>query len=182
MQRSDFLSWLEQHPDTIHGDPHSLCDRCEQEVTSHATEDAWLEAKRLIDERRELWEGSWGFHASEAFVARELCHTLARQLRANEPHVEDGDEERLVGAAVVEQLEPEAREQLKCWVHDLAESVEHRAWREIVRFTDRRAKSLEREGRISDDLTWEATHSYAESAAKVADILSHDYEARAHRK
>jgi hypothetical protein len=64
-------------------------------------------------------------------------------------------------------------------VRQVAGEEEHRVWLEVVRFTDARARSLVREGRLSTEERWELTHSYAETAARLAAILAADYEEHA---
>jgi hypothetical protein len=180
MDRAEIASWLESHPGAVHKDVERLLDRCEAAVRRRAAEAAWLRAKEVAEERLRDWEGSYGLPASEVFVARELCHQLAQELRRLEPQVEEGSEERLAGNDAFAALEPEAREQLRRWVHDLAAREEHRVWLEILRFTDQRGPRLEREGRMSKDLSWDPEHSYARTAEKVMHILVDDYEAHAH--
>ncbi len=181
MDRKQLTRWLVDHRDAVHGDLDQVLDRCEQQVRRQAARDAWLAARDIAERRRAEWEQSFGFHASAAFVARELCHRFAEQLRALEPHVVDGDEERLAGGAIDADFEPEAREPVREWVHDLAVQAEHEAWREIVRFTDHRGKEIVKEDHLTDDLVWERTHSYAETAAQVAAHLARDYEEHARR-
>lgn len=88
-------------------------------------------------------------------------------------------EPALAGEAVLGALEPEARAKLEEWVRELAQQVEHRSWREIVRFTRRDGRKMARDGRASDDDSWEGTENYAHKAAHVAQLLIDDYEAHA---
>jgi hypothetical protein len=180
MDRAEVARWLEEHPDAVHVDVERLLDRCEDAVRRRAAEAAWLRAKEVAEERLHDWERSYGLPASEAFVAREICHQLAQELRGLEPRVEDGSEERLAGRDAFAALEPDAREELRRWVHDLAAQEEHRVWLEILRFTDREGGVLEREGRMSKDLSWDPEHSYARTAEKVMHILVDEFEAHAH--
>jgi hypothetical protein len=180
MRRNDVMNWLEHHPRCVHGDARRLLYCCDIEVRKHAEEDAWMRAKSIVEEQKEVWEHSWGFHASEAFVAREICHKFALKMRELEPEVPEGDEEELAGEGVMAAFEPEARPILCKWIHDLACEEEHHVWQDIVRFTDKRAIALEREGKLSRELSWEGSHPYTETAARVAGILASDCERRAH--
>jgi hypothetical protein len=180
MHRSDVLNWLETHPRCVHGDARRLLDCCEEETRRHAEEDAWLHAKAIVEKQKKVWEESWGFHASEAFVAREVCHQFAERMRKLEPIVPEGGEEQIAGEGVMCSFEPEARQILCRWIHDLICDEEHHVWQEIVRFTQRRGSVLERECRLSREHSWEGTHSYTETAARIAGILASDCERHAH--
>ncbi len=180
MDRGQIVHWLEEHPGAVFGDPVEIVDRCERAVRRHAQEDAWLAAKSYVEERLHQWELEWGYHASEAFAALETCHQLAYELRHHEPHFGPGSEEHLAGGVVLRALSPEARELIRQWVLELAESEKHGAWREIVRFTDRRARDLIRERNLSRETRWSETRSYSAIAADVAAVLAHDYSVRAH--
>jgi hypothetical protein len=180
MDRQDVMSWLQTHPDAVHGNADELLERCEREVRRHAAEEAWLYAKAIALERIRYWAHSFGNPASEDFVAREVCHEMAGELEQLEPSVEEGSEDRLADRQALEAFEPEGRETLRCWIRDLAREEEHRVWLEIVRFTHRRGGALVREGRVGRDLTWDREHSYAKAAEKVTRILAQDYEEHAH--
>jgi hypothetical protein len=180
MERRDLVHWLEEHPGSVHGDPAEVVERCERCVRRHAVEDAWLAAKGYVEHRVHDWEREWGYHASEAFAALETCHQLAWELRHHEPHFGAGAEERLAGGVVLRAFEPEAREIVCDWILELAEREKHGAWREIVRFTDRRARALIRERRLSRETDWSETRNYPAIAAEVAAILARDYSLRAH--
>ena len=117
-----------------------------------------------------------GIPASEAFVAKEICHELARELKRREPHVTAEEEAELVAKDVIEALEPAARQTLRSWIHDLAEREEHEAWLEIVRFTDHCGKNLIKRAHLSDKAEWDFDHSYTHNAAKVARMLIQEYE------
>lgn len=177
MERAQILGWLESHREEVHGEPAEILDQFEEEVRKHAAEDAWLAAKRYVEARMHQWEHHWGFHASEAHVAREICPKLAAELRSHEPHVEAGDEEHLAGAALLRSLEPDARMRVIQWILEIAAEEEHKEWLEIVRFTRRRARGLVREGHVSSDSSWEGTQNYALKAAHVAQLLAQEYEA-----
>jgi hypothetical protein len=183
MTRSEILDWLRAHRESVHGDPEAVLDHAEHEARRRAAEAAWLHAKRIAEGEVARWKGrSRGLHAREDWVAREFCHELARELRHLEPHPEreSGEEERWVDGETLAALEREAREQLRLWIRELVGSEEHRVWGEVVRFTDARARSLVSEGAISTEERWERTHSYAETAARLAAILAQDYEEHAH--
>ena len=181
MTRDEILHWLEDHPAAVHGSPSEIVEHCERAVRRHAAEDAWLAAKSWAERRRREWEThGWGNHASEAFATREVCHQLAWELRHHEPAVATGAEEHLAGGPVKAALEPEGWAVLSAWVLDLAREQEHATWREIVQYTDRRARSLVRERHLSSDTGLEGARHYPEIAAEVAGLLARDYSAHAH--
>jgi hypothetical protein len=179
MDREHVLHWLHEHPESVHGDVDLLCARCERAARLHAAEDAWIEARHRAEECMHRWEHQWGFHASEAYVAREACGMVARDLKGHEPHPHRGDEEHLVGRKLLEQLEPEAREALADWIVELADAEMHRTWREIVRYTEHRAATLRKEGRLSEDLDWEETANFKARAARIAALLMGEFGAHA---
>jgi hypothetical protein len=182
MTRSEILEWLREHQASVEGDPEAALDRAEHEARRRAAEAAWLHAKRIAEAEIERWKNrSHGLHAREDWVAREFCHELAREMRHLEPHPADADApERWVDDATLGAFESEARAQLRDWIRDVVGDEEHRVWSEVMRFTDARSRSLVREGVISTEERWERTHSYAETAARLAAILVQDYESRAH--
>jgi hypothetical protein len=176
MDRQEILSWLTAHPDQVRGDPSELVERCEQATLRHAAEDAWLAARDYVLERMHQWEAMWGFHASEEHVAREICPMLARELQQHEPRPRVGDEAHFAGEDLLRTLGPAARERVVDWILSLATDEEHRAWREVVRFTRRHGRDLIRAGRVSRDGSWEATENYRSKAAHVAELLARDLE------
>ncbi|MCZ6463308.1 MAG: hypothetical protein O7A09_03135 [Proteobacteria bacterium] len=180
MDRSEVLQWLESHAGDVHGDPREIVERCEEEVRRHAAEDAWLAAKRYVLHRMHQWEHEWGFHATEAHVAREICPKLAGELRRHEPHPQPGDEEHLLGQDLLDALEPTARAKVFEWVLELADQEEHRTWEDVVRFTRGEGRALVREGRVSSDSSWEGSENYAAKAAHVAQLLAEEFEQHAH--
>ena len=182
MERRELITWLNQHPEDVHGQPEAAVRKCEEEVAEHTEEEAWLHARDIAEERNLYWQTAWGAHASEKFVAREVCQELAAELKRKEPVPEDGHEGTYVDEDVLTALEPEARSIVLEYVHDLARGEEHRAWLEVLRFTRERGRSLARDDSYSSDLTFDGTHSYAETAARVMDVLAHDFERRAHTK
>jgi hypothetical protein len=180
MDRTEVLRWFEEHPAAAHGDVEQIVTRCERAVRRHAAEDAWLAAKQYVERRAETWHEEWSPPASEAFVTPEVCHQLAWELRRHEPEVAEADTDHLAGGPVMDALEPDGWTFLRRWVRELAADEEHRIWQEIVRFTDRRGRSLARERKLSQDWRWDAEHRYTVIAAHVAEILAHDYSIHAH--
>jgi hypothetical protein len=169
------------HREAVHGDPQEALDRAEREARRHASEDAWLHAKRIAEGEVERWKHrSHGLHARADWVAREFCHELARELRHLEPRPGAEEAERWIAPETLGAFESEAREQLRSWLREVVGEEEHRVWAEVVRFTTARARSLVREGAVSTEERWEYTHSYAETAARLAAILASDYEQHAH--
>jgi len=179
MERNQILDWLRSHRESIHAEPDAVLDRVESAARRQAARDAWLHAKAIAERQLALWsQRSRGIHSREDWAAREFCHELARELKHLEPRPE-ADEAHWVDGETLGALEREAREQLRDWVREVAGEEEHRVWREVVRFTDGRARSLMNEGRISSEERWEYTHSYAETAVRLAAILAEDYEQQA---
>ena len=66
------------------------------------------------------------------------------------------------------------------WVLDLASAEEHRAWLEIVQFTDHRARHIIRSEGFTSESSWDEDHQYSAIAAHVARILARDYSLHAH--
>lgn len=179
MDRNEILDWLRSHQESVHADPAAALDRAEREARRRAAQDAWRHARAIAEQQIARWSGrSRGIHAREDWAAREFCHELARELRNLEPQPE-ADAAHWVDPETLGAFAGDARERLRAWVREVAGEEEHRVWREVVRFTDARARSLQREGRLSSEERWEHTHSYAETAARLAAILAEDYEERA---
>ncbi len=176
MKRSEVLDWLIQHTEHIHDIPEQVLSRCETEVRKHAQEDAWLHARDIAEEHNQHWRHSWGAHASETFVAREICRGLADEFKRNEPIPAEGHESAFVDEDVLGVLDPEARTIILEYVHDLARGEEHRAWKEIMRFTRKRGRALAREEHLSSDRSFEGTHAYSETAARIMGILASDFQ------
>jgi hypothetical protein len=176
MKRGEVLDWLIRHTEQIHDIPEHVLSRCEAEVKQHAQEDAWLHARDIVEEHNRYWRHHWGAHASETYVAREVCRGLADEFKRNEPVPAEGDESAFVDEDVLGVLDPEARTIIFDYVHDLARGEEHQAWKEIMRFTRKRDRTLAREGRLSSDLSFGGTHLYSETAARVMDILARDFQ------
>lgn len=180
MTRDEILAWLREHQASIHDEPEAALASAEREARRRAAEDAWQHARAIAEEQIRYWsQRSHAMHAREDWVAREVCHELARELKHLEPRPAD-DVAHWLGPATLARFDREAREQLRAWIRDVAGQEEHRVWQDVVRFTDARARSLVREGELSTQDGWEYTHSYAETAARLAAILARDYEARAH--
>jgi len=175
MERATVLEWLRRHPELVHGDAEVIVSRCEQAVRKHAREDAWLAAKRYVAERQHGWEESHGAHASEAFVAREVCKQLADALRQHEPTPHTGDEDHLAGGAVKAALEHAGWEFMIPWIMEIARDEEHRTWLEIVSHTKRQAKELIRSHHLSNDTDFDHTRCYGDVAANIAGILTRDF-------
>jgi hypothetical protein len=180
MERNEVLDWLVQHAQQVRDIPEQVLSRCEAEVKEHAQEDAWLHARDIAEEHNHYGRDSWGAHASEAFVAREVCKDLANEFQRNEPVPVEGLEGAYVDEDVLGVLDPEARTVILDYVHDLARGEEHEAWMEVMRFTRKRGKTLAQEERLSSDLSFEETHAYSETAARVMDILASDFQHHAH--
>ena len=179
MDRSAILAWLESHREAVHDDPAAALDRAERAARRRAAQDAWKHAQAIAEQQLALWSRrSRGIHAREDWAAQEFCHELARELRHLEPKPAS-DEAHWVDPATLDAFEREARDKLREWVRTVAGEEEHRVWGEVMRFTDARARSLMREGRLSSEERWEYTHSYAETAARLAAILAADYEQHA---
>jgi hypothetical protein len=175
MNRTVVLEWLHLHPDLVHGDADAIVDRCERAVRRHAREDAWVLAMRYVAERQHAWEESRGAHASEAYVAREVCGQLAQELRNHEPAPHRGDEDHLAGGPVRAALEQPAWEYLIPWIMEVARDQEHETWGEIVRHTKRHARELIRSHHLSSDTDFDHTRCYGDVAAQIAGILAHDF-------
>ncbi len=126
-------------------------------------------------ERRRDWDEMLGAHASEAYVAREVCHQLAYELRRHEPSPHPGDEDHLAGGPVKGALEQEGWEFMLPWIMDLAREEEHETWEEIVRYTDHRARELIRAHHLSDDCSFDHSKCYGEIAARIASLLERDF-------
>jgi hypothetical protein len=176
MDRHGIEHWFEGHPDAVHADPQQVLDRCEREVRAQAAHGAWRHARRIAEERLHDWEASFGLPASDAFVAREVCREMARELQRRAPIVKDTAH---VSAGVLGVLSPAARELLAAWAHELAGREEQAAWKEVIRFTNHVGRDLARNG-WSDELRWDFEHSYSKTAERVTRLLIHEYEQREH--
>ena len=179
MERSEILAWFEQHPDLVHGDLQEVLMRCERAVRRHAREAAWVAAKQYVEQRRHDQEEHLGAHASEAYVARHVCHQLADELLRHEPRFEPSDGEQLAGEPVKTAVGGAGWEVLVPWILEMAREEEHRTWLEIARYTDERAKELIREHHLSDDTHFDRTKCYGEVAQLIERLLERDYQRHA---
>jgi len=174
MERQDVERWLERHPESVHTDPHELLDRCERELRSHVADETWGRARRIAERHLEHWASTFGLPAGDAFVAREVCHELARELRRHEPS--PGAETRRPSESALRALDPTAREMLCAWLDELAQKEEHRTWLEVVHFTDQLANRLAREGELGSEARWDFDHSYPRTAERITRRLILEYE------
>ena len=179
MEREAVLRWFEEHPDSVQGEPQEIVARCERAVRRHAREEAWLAAKRYVAHCQLEWQQGSGSHASEAYVARQVCEQLAYRLRRHEPTFHPGDEDRLAGGPVKAAVGREGWALLTGWIEELAHEQEHETWEEIVRYTQCCADELIRSHQLSDDSRYESSACFGETAARIADILARDYSAHA---
>jgi hypothetical protein len=175
MDRATVLEWLKSHPQVVKGDAEALVSRCEQAVRRHAREDAWVSAKRYVAERQHEWEESHGAHASEAFVAREVCRQFADDLARHEPAPHAGDEDHLAGSSVKASLAHEGWEFMIPWIMEVARDEEHRTWQQIVSYTKGRAQELIRSHHLSGDTRFDQTRCYGDVAAQISGILARDF-------
>jgi hypothetical protein len=180
MDRHAVEEHFRKNPPSNRVNVKELLDRCERAVERHAREDAWLAAKAYALDRAKQWQSEWSAPASESFVTSEVCHELAWELQHHEPAVQPGAEEHLVGRPVKDLLPDDAWAVIREWVLELAAQAEHRAWREIVDFTDHRARDIIRHEGFTRESSWEEDHQYAAIAAHVARILAHEYSLHAH--
>jgi hypothetical protein len=175
MNRATVLEWLRRHPEVVHGDPEAIVTRCERAARRHAREDAWIGAKRYVAKRQHEWEESHGGHASEAFVAREVCQQLAEALQQHETTPQPGDEDHLAGGPVKAALEQEGWEFMVPWIIEIARDEEHTTWAEIVSHTETQAKELIRSHHLSNATDFDHTRCYGDVAARIAKILARDF-------
>ncbi len=176
MKRSEVLDWLTRHTEHIHDIPEQVLSRCETEVKKYAKEDAWLHARDIAKKHNHHWGHFWGAHASESYVARQVCSDLADELKRSEPIPANGHESDFVDDDVLDVLDPEACNIMLDYVHDLARGEEHDVWREIMRFTRKRSRTLALDEHLSSDLSFEGTHTYSETAVRVMGILARDFQ------
>ena len=179
MERNHLEDWIKHHPGSIHANSKALLDQGEHDALDHAHHDAWTQAKKIAEKSLRGFRGSNGYPASDAFVAREVCRELARELKLHEPTPDDpsGSEEEWVNRSLLDSLEPDAQPKFIEWIHEMAAKEEHATWMEIVRFTDRRAKGLIQERQLTDQCDWDLDHRYSIVAARVLKMLITDFEA-----
>ncbi len=171
IRRRDVLDWLQAHPEAVRADPVHLVERCENAVRRHAVEDAWRHARELVEDHVWWLERSWRTHARAGRVVPEVCHELADELRTMEPGVPEGEAEQLAGPEILSALDPAAREVVCGWVRELARHEEHRAWLDVVAFTEA----------VGPALAHEEPHSLREredargKASRVVQWLAREY-------
>ena len=175
MEREEVLQWFEKHPDAFEGDPSEFVSRCEQAVRRHAREAAWLAARDYVEERRHDQERSSGARASEAYVAREVCHQLAYELRRHEPIPTNEDVDRLAGGPTKRAVSSEAWQVLIPWIVDVARKQEHETWFQIVAYTDKRARELIRQHHLSNQCDFDHTKCYGTVATWIERLLERDF-------
>ncbi len=183
VRRDDLLDWLSHHPDSVNGSADEALDVVEHEVRRYARELAWHRAIDIAHERGEAWSHrSRGMHCPEDWAACEFCKELASDLRMLEPVPEEGSEEEFAGKSHLARFSGESRDRVMHWVHDLAAEEEHEAWRDVIRFTKKRAETWIEKGMISTEQRWELTHSYTEAAVHASELLEKEYALKAHER
>ncbi len=182
MERMDLESWFAGHPDAVRTEPTRLLDTCEREVRAHAQRDAWLHACEVAEESVRRFEHLFGLPASDAFVTREVCHEIARELKHHEPHPDELQCAEWVGRALIESVDRDARWMLRAWLKELGEREEHEAWLVVVDFADRLVRHLIRDTPSLNDLDWDPHRSYPRIASRVARLMIREFEARATRE
>ena len=180
MQRNEAILWLRRHPDAIHRDVDEFLRRCEEEVRARAAERTWLAAKERAEAEAEEWTHHGGYHASDAWVAKEVLPTFAKELETHPP-----TDALLQGGARLEDaslgdVEPEAREIVDEFTRAVAADACRRTWQEIVRFTRRCPREWTREGRVHEESHWERMPAYPTAASHVLHMLADEFEAHAH--
>ncbi len=179
MERDEILHWFEEHPDAVYRDASELLTTCERSVRRHAREDAWVAAKHYVERRRQAAGTTGGTHASEAYVAHEVCHQLAYELRCHEPHPGAGDEDHLAGGPVKAAIDGKGWEVLASWILEVAREEEHKTWLDITRYSDRLARELIEKHHRSDDCSFDPSECFGEVAARISQILENDFERHA---
>jgi len=175
MNRVDFESWLDRHPNSTLASTHDLIDRCELEVRRHAEVVAWKHALRVATSNLRRFDGHFGLPASETFVTREVCHEVARELKRQEPHVGRIDEREWLRPSTLDSIEPEDRMVLREWLREIAETEEHRVWREIVAFTHHVARALIEKAHMTGELEWDMERTYPRLARRATQLLLRQY-------
>jgi hypothetical protein len=182
MERNEVLDWLHDHPQEVANAPEDVIKRCEDAVHEHVSEETWLLACEVARERERYWrDDGGGAHASEAFVAREVCRKLATELRGMEPVPQSGQAGAYVDADALAPLGKAGRTLMLRYVFDLARREEHDTWLHVLDFTRAKGLALARQRRFSKQLDFDRTHGYAETAARVMHILAEDFEDLASR-
>ncbi len=178
--RKEVLAWLSAHPSSVHGDPLDIVRTCEREVRRRAAADAWRSAREYMRNRKRVWEKRSGHSTGSGDrMASELCGLFADELRRTRPRVIMGSEVAFAGEAIRDALDAPAWNEMRPWIHDLAQAEEEATWKEIVRFTRRRARSLP----WSDVQVDPGQHSPeldgGRATATIADQLMAQFEERA---
>lgn len=176
--RTQVLEWLYHHPGSVHGDAAVIIARAERETRRRAREGAWAEARDTVGRYVQRWEKRWGAPASDEFVVREVCPSLARTLRNNERHIQPGDHISLMGQELANLLEPDALEAISEWAVEVGEQEHHRIWQEIVAYTRNRGRELIREGKLPSDDEERRRDDFAAKAAQIARILTREFDSR----
>lgn len=177
MNRTEIENWLDHHRESMHQPTRVLLDQCEIDVQHHARELAWRHAREILEASLRRFRRGFGLPASEDFVARELCHEIARELRHHEPHPSHPlEQSEWLSARTLAAVDPEARAIVGEWLEDLADREEHEAWKQIVSFTDHFATTLIRRGRLTRDLSWDFERSYPKLATSIGRMIMREFE------
>jgi hypothetical protein len=172
MERLELERWLTHHPNLVHTDARALLDECEKKARDHAYRDAWTHAEKIAEKSLRRFESGFiGHPASDTFVTREVCQEIARELKKNEPILDDSETELWIRELMLESLDPEAKEMFFTWLKDLTGTEEHATWLSIVRYTHRIARDLIHEEHMTNECDWDLNHTYAIVAARVVKIL-----------
>lgn len=176
MERSNVLEWFERNPAMVQGDAAQFVSRCEEAVRRHAREAAWMAARHYVEQQRHDLQEHHGAHASEAYVAREVCEQLSEELLRNEPDVCAGSEEQLAGELVKTAVTSAGWEALVPWILEIGREEEHLTWLAITEYTKQRAKDLIRSHHLSDSTDLDHTACYGEVARRIERLLERDFE------
>jgi len=174
MNKKQVARWMGEHPNSIHGAPEAIISRCVKDIRRAGSTEAWTRAKEIVDREHHAWEARHGNHASPGYVAKEICTSLAKKMRSIEPVVVAGLEHRRLERETREALEPDAMEEIRPWLYEIAVKEEHEEWLRIVEFIRMRGMTIAREQHLSSDPRWQSTWEYGEAAAMVTEILSQE--------
>ena len=175
MNRVELESWFNRHPGSTYAPTNDLMDRCEVEVHNHAEVVAWKHALKVATASLRRLDGHFGLPASETFVAREICHEVARELKRHEPQLDRIDETEWLSRSILDSIDPQARMVLRDWLRELAEKEEHRIWQQIVSFTHHVACALIAKAHMTGDLEWDFDRSYPRLATRVTQMLLREF-------
>ena len=177
MNRIDIERWLDQHHESVRESPREVLARYETDLRRHAREVAWRHAREIAEHALRRFRSGFGLPASEGFVARELCHEMARELSHHEPHPDHPvPEGEWIEPDTLALLEPDARTKLAEWLEECADREEHAAWMEIVAFTDHFAATLIRRAHMTRDLSWDFDRSYPKLATRIGEMILREFE------